>query len=297
MVRQPLMGPDLRDDASLRLWRPSPTSDGMHQRGSVAPLWYPATMACCLLGCGHVQRRRSQRSTWRRPHGRRLVRRLGSSQESCRSRVMASIGDPQRAPRRGCHLLSPGTACDQGLRRYPCDRATSFAGPNSASSEPSHSWRQERRKNPLSTRGGAQLSSRLADESVIDTLETFLDLAGEVKATAEALHLHRGTMYYRLEKAQRLAGIDIHNGQDRLAVHLGLKLARLLGLRSSGGVVSKSNSAAPAHQALLGTSSPARSNRSHRETETRSRDFESTPRGPKAHRWRLRFVKGWLEAE
>jgi hypothetical protein len=72
------------------------------------------------------------------------------------------------------------------------------------------------------------------DDAVVSTLETYLDLAGDAKATAEQLHLHRGTLYYRLDKAQRLAGIDVHNGYDRLAVHLGLKLARLAGARPDG---------------------------------------------------------------
>ena len=91
----------------------------------------------------------------------------------------------------------------------------------------------------------AQLPNREALESALDprvevllqsgeddlvvTLETYLDLAGDAKATAERLHLHRGTLYYRLDKAERLAGIDVRNGYDRLAVHLGLKLARLAG--------------------------------------------------------------------
>ena len=72
------------------------------------------------------------------------------------------------------------------------------------------------------------------DQAVVSTLETYLDLAGDAKATAEYLHLHRGTLYYRLDKAQRLAGIDVHNGYDRLAVHLGLKLARLAGAAPGG---------------------------------------------------------------
>jgi PucR C-terminal helix-turn-helix domain len=91
----------------------------------------------------------------------------------------------------------------------------------------------------------AQLPNREALESALDprveallpsgeddlvvTLETYLDLAGDAKATAERLHLHRGTLYYRLDKAERLAGIDVRNGYDRLSVHLGLKLARLTG--------------------------------------------------------------------
>jgi len=69
-----------------------------------------------------------------------------------------------------------------------------------------------------------------ADGPVISTLETYLDLAGDAKASAERLSLHRGTLYYRLQKAERIAGVDLRSGGDRLALHLGFKLARLIGL-------------------------------------------------------------------
>lgn len=71
---------------------------------------------------------------------------------------------------------------------------------------------------------------RSGDEPVVLTLETYLDLGCDAKATAERLHLHRGTLYYRLQKAERIGGIDLRNGDDRLAVHLGFKLARFTGL-------------------------------------------------------------------
>jgi sugar diacid utilization regulator len=71
---------------------------------------------------------------------------------------------------------------------------------------------------------------RSGDEPVVVTLETYLDLGCDAKATAERLHLHRGTLYYRLQKAERIGGIDLRDGNDRLAVHLGLKLARFTGL-------------------------------------------------------------------
>lgn len=69
-----------------------------------------------------------------------------------------------------------------------------------------------------------------ADDSVLATLETYLDLAGDAKASAERLRLHRGTLYYRLQKAEQTAGISLRSGNDRLALHLGFKLARLIGL-------------------------------------------------------------------
>ncbi len=68
------------------------------------------------------------------------------------------------------------------------------------------------------------------DLEAITTLETYLDLAGDAKATADRLYLHRATLYYRLNKVERLTGISLKDGEDRLAMHLGLKLSRLCGL-------------------------------------------------------------------
>jgi hypothetical protein len=89
---------------------------------------------------------------------------------------------------------------------------------------------------PTDAEAAASLDPRLAtlldraDGPVISTLETYLDLAGDAKASAERLSLHRGTLYYRLQKAEQIAGVDLRSGCDRLALHLGFKLARLIGL-------------------------------------------------------------------
>jgi len=71
---------------------------------------------------------------------------------------------------------------------------------------------------------------RQCDPAVLATLEAYLDLAGDIKATTERLNVYRGTLYYRLQKAEKLADVDLRNGQDRLALHLGFKLARLTGV-------------------------------------------------------------------
>ncbi|HEY2237483.1 MAG TPA: helix-turn-helix domain-containing protein [Streptosporangiaceae bacterium] len=68
------------------------------------------------------------------------------------------------------------------------------------------------------------------DEVLIRTLETYLDLGCDVKAVSARLHLHRATLYYRLDKAEKLCGFNLRDGNDRLAVHLGFKLARLADL-------------------------------------------------------------------
>lgn len=67
-----------------------------------------------------------------------------------------------------------------------------------------------------------------ADETqtLTTTLETHLDL-GTVAATAAALHLTRGSIYYRLKRITQLSGIQLETGLQRLDVHLALKLRRL----------------------------------------------------------------------
>ena len=70
-----------------------------------------------------------------------------------------------------------------------------------------------------------------ANAPLVETLETYLDLACDAKATAEALSLHRATLYYRLNRVEEITGARLKTGEDRLALHLGLRLARLQGLR------------------------------------------------------------------
>jgi PucR C-terminal helix-turn-helix domain len=65
------------------------------------------------------------------------------------------------------------------------------------------------------------------EESLVVTLEAYLEHAGDAKRTAEALSLHRGGLYYRLRRIEEIAGVDLHSGEDRLLCHLALRLARL----------------------------------------------------------------------
>ncbi|MFI0242452.1 PucR family transcriptional regulator [Streptomyces sp. NPDC016845] len=59
------------------------------------------------------------------------------------------------------------------------------------------------------------------------TAETFLDCAGQAGRAAAALGIHRQTLYYRLSRVEQLTGLDLHEGEDRLLLHMGLKAARL----------------------------------------------------------------------
>jgi hypothetical protein len=62
---------------------------------------------------------------------------------------------------------------------------------------------------------------------LLRTAETYLDHAGHAQRTAEALSVHRQTLYYRLSRIKALTGLDLDSGADRLLLHLAIKTFRL----------------------------------------------------------------------
>jgi len=66
-----------------------------------------------------------------------------------------------------------------------------------------------------------------ANAELVDTLEVFLDRAGDIKETATRLHVHRGTVYYRLRRAEERLGASLRDGEVRLTLHLLIKILRL----------------------------------------------------------------------
>ncbi len=76
----------------------------------------------------------------------------------------------------------------------------------------------------------ALLQQGSRNEPLVQTLEVFLDNAGDVKLASEQLYAHRTSLYYRLRRIQELTGLDLANGEDRLIAHVGLRIARLTGL-------------------------------------------------------------------
>ncbi|WP_072803225.1 PucR family transcriptional regulator [Rhodococcoides yunnanense] len=65
-----------------------------------------------------------------------------------------------------------------------------------------------------------------ADDSgkLVKTLRAFLDNGGSIARTATTLHMHRTSLYYRLEQIRVASGIDLDSGNDRLLMHMGLHL-------------------------------------------------------------------------
>jgi DNA-binding PucR family transcriptional regulator len=65
--------------------------------------------------------------------------------------------------------------------------------------------------------------------ALLETLETYLEQAGDAKVTADKLFLHRSSLYNRLHRIEGLTGRDLHSGDARLELHLALRLWRLAG--------------------------------------------------------------------
>jgi hypothetical protein len=77
--------------------------------------------------------------------------------------------------------------------------------------------------------GLPKLFALQSKESLVQTLEAYLDNGCDTKLTAEALFLHRASLYYRLQRIEAITSTSLKSGADRLALHSGLKLARLVG--------------------------------------------------------------------
>jgi hypothetical protein len=59
------------------------------------------------------------------------------------------------------------------------------------------------------------------------TIRAYLDCGANVQQAAALLHIHRTTLYWRLGRVTDLLAIDLSRGDDRLKLHLALKLAEL----------------------------------------------------------------------
>jgi DNA-binding PucR family transcriptional regulator len=61
-----------------------------------------------------------------------------------------------------------------------------------------------------------------------ETLDVYLASGGSIPTAAERLNLHRTSLYYRLRQIEARLGVDLHDGETRQVVHLGVKAAELL---------------------------------------------------------------------
>jgi len=59
------------------------------------------------------------------------------------------------------------------------------------------------------------------------TVRAYLDSGANAQQTAALLDIHRTTLYWRLARVADLLAVDLSRGEDRLKLHLALKLAEL----------------------------------------------------------------------
>jgi sugar diacid utilization regulator len=81
--------------------------------------------------------------------------------------------------------------------------------------------------------GLRELLARPQTHFLVHTLEAYLDRAGDAQVTSAALFVHRTTLYHRLRRVEEIGGFSLADGEERLELHLGLKVARLQGFNWS----------------------------------------------------------------
>lgn len=72
---------------------------------------------------------------------------------------------------------------------------------------------------------GAEVLAAQGRPDLLLTARTLLDRGGDVARTADELHVHRTTLYYRLERIEALTGVNLKMGADRDALHMALRLS------------------------------------------------------------------------
>ena len=78
---------------------------------------------------------------------------------------------------------------------------------------------------PAAVHPGAAILASLPRDDLLTTARTVLDLGGDVTSAATALHVHRTTLYYRLDRILELTGVDLRAGGARTDLQLALWLA------------------------------------------------------------------------
>ena len=60
---------------------------------------------------------------------------------------------------------------------------------------------------------------------LLSTVRVLLDCGGDVALAASELHIHRTTLYYRIERVEALTGVNLRSSADRVDLHMAIRLA------------------------------------------------------------------------
>lgn len=81
-------------------------------------------------------------------------------------------------------------------------------------------WQAEQLRHPLQRLERADQRGKVLRR----TIETWFAHDGRAQATANALHIHRNTLDYRLRRISEATGLDLANTDDRLLLYIALQL-------------------------------------------------------------------------
>ena len=63
---------------------------------------------------------------------------------------------------------------------------------------------------------------------LVKTIAAFLECNGNLTETSNKLFIHRNTLKYRLERIRDITQIDLDDSENRLMLHLGLKMNQVI---------------------------------------------------------------------
>ena len=78
---------------------------------------------------------------------------------------------------------------------------------------------------PADIHPGAEVLARQARPDLMTTARVVLDHGGDAARAAAQLHIHRSTLYYRLDRIEALTGVNLKASPQRDDLHMALRLA------------------------------------------------------------------------
>jgi hypothetical protein len=78
---------------------------------------------------------------------------------------------------------------------------------------------------PSDIHPGVAALAEQPNATLMATARVILDHGGDIAAAAKVLHLHRTTLYYRIDRILELTGVDLRSGPGRIDLQLALWLA------------------------------------------------------------------------
>jgi len=75
-------------------------------------------------------------------------------------------------------------------------------------------------------------STKQSDRDILDSLYMYLKADKSIERAAKELHIHKNTLFYRIDKIKRLSGINITDGEGMLKILFSFKVLAFIGLYS-----------------------------------------------------------------